>query len=69
MCMFCAAIPTAATLGVVVTSRRRTAEKIAQAEGKPQPKPRLRLATGPVTAGVVALLVMGSIFYHTHYPV
>ena len=67
MCMFCAAIPTAATLGVVVTSKQRTAEKTAQAEGKPLP--RRRIATGPVTAGVVTLLVMGSIFYHTHFPV
>ncbi len=67
MCMFCAAIPTAATMGVVVNSRQRKAELAAQAEGKPVP-PR-RIATGPVTAGVVALLVMGSIFYHTHFPV
>ena len=67
MCMFCAAIPTAATLGVVMNSKQRTAEKSALAEGKPLP--RRRLATGPMTAGVVTLLVMGSIFYHTHYPV
>jgi hypothetical protein len=67
MCMFCAAIPTAATLGVVANSRQRTAEKAAQAEGKPLPK--RRLATGPVTAGVVSLLVVGSIVYHTHFPV
>jgi hypothetical protein len=67
MCMFCAAIPTAATLGVVVTSKQRTAEKVALAEGKPAP--RRRVATGPITAGVVAMLVMGSIYYHTHFPV
>ena len=67
MCMFCAAIPTAATLGVVMNSKQRTAEKTALAEGKPLP--RRRLATGPMTAGVVTLLVMGSIAYHTHFPV
>ena len=66
MCMFCAAIPTAATLGVVVTSKQRTAEKLALAEGKPAP--RRRLATGPITAGVVGLLVVGSVVYHTHFP-
>jgi hypothetical protein len=66
MCMFCAAIPTAATLGVVMTSKQRTAEKVALAEGKPAP--RRRLATGPLTTGVVALLVVGSIYYHTHFP-
>ena len=67
MCMFCAAIPTAATLGVVVTSKQRTAEKVALAAGKPAP--RRRVATGPITAGVVAMLVMGSIYYLTHFPV
>ncbi len=67
MCMFCAAIPTVTTMGVVVNSRQRTAEKAAQAEGKPLPK--RRIATGPVTAGVVTLLVIGSIVYHTHYPI
>lgn len=66
MCMFCAAIPTVATVGVVMNSRQRTAEKAAQAEGKPLP--RRRVATGPVTAGAITLLVMGSIFYHTHFP-
>ena len=66
MCMFCAAIPTAATLGVVASSKQRTAEKLAVAEGKPTP--RRRLATGPITAGVVGLLVVGSVVYHTHFP-
>jgi hypothetical protein len=67
MCMFCAAIPTAATLGVVVSSKQRTADKAAQTEG--QPRPRRRLATGPITAGVVGLLLVGSVVYHTHFPV
>jgi hypothetical protein len=66
MCMFCAAIPTAATLGVVVNSKQRIAAKVAVAEGKPAPR---RLATGPITAGVVGLLVCGSIVYHSHFPV
>jgi hypothetical protein len=65
--MFCAAIPTAASMGVVVTSRQHTADKLALADGKPIP--RRRVARGPVTAGVVALLVVGSIVYHTHFPV
>jgi hypothetical protein len=67
MCMFCAAIPTAASMGVVVTSRQRTADKLALADGKPIP--RRRVARGPVTAGVVALLAVGSIVYHAHFPV
>jgi hypothetical protein len=66
MCMFCAAIPMASTLGVVVSSKQRTAQKAAQAEGKPLP--RRRVATGPITAGVVAALVVGSVYYHTHFP-
>jgi hypothetical protein len=64
--MFCAAIPTAATLGVVVSSKQRTAEKTAQAEGKP--RARRRIAAGPITAGLVGLLVVGSVVYHTHFP-
>ena len=67
MCMFCAAIPTAATLGVVMNSKQRTAIKTAQVEGKPLP--RLRIATGPITAGVVGLLIVGSVVYHTHFQV
>jgi len=67
MCMFCAAIPMAATLGTVVSSKQRIAVKTAQAAG--QPLTRRRLATGPITAGVVGLLVVGSVVYHTHFPV
>jgi len=67
MCMFCAAIPMAATLGTVVSSKQRSAVKIAQVAGKPMP--RRRIATGPLTAGVVGLLVVGSVVYHTHFPV
>jgi hypothetical protein len=67
MCMFCAAIPTAATVGVVASSRQRQAAKVAVAQGKPAPRPRV--PTGPVTTGVVVLLVIGSVLYHTHFPV
>jgi hypothetical protein len=57
----------AATLGTVVSSKQRTTLKTAQVAGKPMP--RRRIATGPITAGVVGLLVVGSVVYHTHFPV
>jgi hypothetical protein len=65
--MFCAAIPTAATLGVVTSSRQRQAAKVAVDHGKPIP--RRRVPTGPVTTGVIVMLVIGSVLYHTHFPV
>ncbi len=66
MCMFCAAIPTAVTLGVAASSQQRTAHKQAIACGEPAPRRRLPIA--PLTAGVTACLLVGSIIYHTHVP-
>jgi hypothetical protein len=53
-------------MGTVVSSRQRAADKLIVAAGKPLP--RRRLAVGPLTAGAVAVLVCGSIVYHTHFP-
>ena len=62
MCMFCAAIPAAAAVGarmnnVQVQRRRQTQVDGGQRAGE---KPVLK-----ITAGVVALLLAGSITYHT----
>jgi hypothetical protein len=62
MCAFCAAIPVAATTGVTLNSKQLKARNEAQAAGveKPQVKPIMQ-----ITAGVVILLLIGSVTYHT----
>jgi hypothetical protein len=61
MCMFCAAIPVAATTGVALNGRQLEAKKQAQSAGveKPLTKPIM-----PITAGVVVVLMIGSVTYH-----
>jgi hypothetical protein len=62
MCMFCAAIPVAATTGVALNGKQLQAKMQAQAAGveKPETKPVMQ-----ITAGVVVLLLIGSVTYHT----
>ncbi len=62
MCMFCAAIPVAATTGVVLNGKQVEAKKQAEADGekKPETKPIMQ-----ITAGVIVLLMIGSVTYHT----
>jgi len=62
MCVFCAAIPVAASTGVVLNGKQLEARKDAQASGKKEPKAKPIM---PVTAGVIALLMIGSVTYHT----
>ncbi len=67
MCMFCAAIPTAAALGAVAHGKQQEAKREAEREGQPAPQPKLPVAK--VTAAVVAGLVIASAIYHTQQPV
>jgi len=62
MCMFCAAIPVAASTGVALNGKQLKAKREAQAAGveKPAVKPIMS-----ITAGVVFLLLIGSVTYHT----
>jgi hypothetical protein len=62
MCMFCAAIPIAATTGVTLNSKQIQAKRMAQGVGveKPETKPVML-----ITAGVIVLLMIGSATYHT----
>ena len=65
MCMFCAAIPVAATTGVSLNSKQLKAKREAQSNDVEEPK---ELKTKPImtiTAGVVVLLVIGSVTYHS----
>jgi hypothetical protein len=60
--MFCAAIPTAAAAGLALDSQQR---KEAEKKGKPVPRIRPFLL---LTAGVIFLLILGSVFFHTRFP-
>ncbi|HEX8992858.1 MAG TPA: hypothetical protein VF784_14355 [Anaerolineales bacterium] len=62
MCVFCAAIPVAATTGITLNGKQSKARQEAEAAGvqKPQVKPIMQ-----ITAGVVFLLLIGSATYHT----
>jgi hypothetical protein len=62
MCMFCAAIPTAAAVGANLNSRQKAARGKATAKGiqLPAEKPIAKM-----TMGVIVLLAVGSVVYHT----
>jgi hypothetical protein len=60
--MFCAAIPVAATTGVVINNKQLQARREAQAAGVEDPKLKPVMV---VTAGVIFLLLAGSVTYHT----
>jgi hypothetical protein len=61
MCIFCAAIPVAATTGVALNGKQLEAKRQAKSAGveKPETKPIMQ-----VTAGVVVVLMIGSATYH-----
>ncbi len=62
MCIFCAAIPVAAAAGITLNGKQLKAKHQTQEAGveKPETKPVMA-----VTAGVVVLLLIGSVTYHT----
>ena len=67
MCMFCAAIPIAATTGVSLNSKQIKAKREAQVQPDAVEEPK-ELKTKPImtiTAGVVVLLLVGSVTYHS----
>ena len=61
MCMFCAAIPVAATTGIALNGKQLKAKRQAESAGveKPKTKPIMQ-----VTAGVLVVLLIGSVTYH-----
>jgi hypothetical protein len=62
MCVFCAAIPIAASTGIALNGKQVQAKRQAESAGieKPKIKPIMQ-----VTAGVIVLLMVGSATYHT----
>ena len=62
MCVFCAAIPVATAAGASLNNKQNQAKRQAVAAGVEKPKVK---SIGQVTTGVVVLLLIGSVTYHT----
>ena len=63
MCLFCAAIPVAASIGAAANSKQK--QLLHQAEEKGTPPPHVTIPAGRATLVVVGVLTVGSILYHT----
>ena len=63
MCMFCAAIPVAAAVG----ARQDAKQKVEAREAGENGEDRQEKPIKAITAGVIVLLLAGSITYHTHF--
>ena len=63
MCVFCAGIPVAASLGAYANSKQKEQAKQAEAEGKVPP--RQIIPARPATILVVSGLLVGSLIVHT----
>lgn len=64
MCMFCAAVPVAGAIGAKLNADQKRAKtgqgsSLAETETKPE-KP-----ITAITTGVIAVLLVGSVVYHT----
>ena len=64
MCVFCAAIPVAVSLGAKAQSDQMRNDREAGAEGKPVPL--RRISAGRIAAVAVGGLVIASVINHTH---
>jgi hypothetical protein len=62
MCMFCAAVPVTAVVGVNLNTRQKAAQRTAKEKGieAPVEKPIAKM-----TLGAIILLTIASIIYHT----
>ncbi len=63
MCMFCAAIPMAASLGTAASVRLKDKRKQAEARGESTPK--IVFPVEKATVAVIAALVVSAGLYHT----
>lgn len=62
MCIFCAAIPAASAAGAAINNKQNQARKQAESAGVENPKTKPVMQ---ITAGIVVLLLVGSVTYHT----
>jgi hypothetical protein len=60
--MFCAAIPATAAVGAKLNAKQRAEAREAESGDSLRQKP-----VAAMTAGVIVLLAVGSIVYHTHF--
>ena len=62
MCIFCAAVPLTAAVGANLNAKQKATRREAEKEGiqPPAEKPIAK-----VTAGLIILLTVGSVIYHT----
>ena len=63
MCMFCAAIPATAAIGAKLNADQRAQTTEAHDGAGDRPARPVKA----VTAGLIVLLAVGSIVYHTHF--
>jgi hypothetical protein len=63
--MFCAAIPAAVAVGAAAHVRQNNEKQQAEMNGETAEK--AKIPAGPVTAVVVAGLVVGSVIYHSQW--
>ncbi len=61
MCLFCAAVPVAGATGTALNHKQLEASRAAKTAGLREPlnKPVMK-----ITAGVIVLLMIGSVTYH-----
>ena len=63
MCVFCAAVPTVAALGLAARGEQK--QKIQEALTHGEPPPRPLVPVGKATAAALAAIVAVAIVYHT----
>lgn len=63
MCVFCAAVPVAGTVGVNLHNKQRVARRKAEEEGR---QPAKEKPIAKLTAASIALLVICSAVYHLY---
>ena len=63
MCMFCAAIPAAAAVGAKLNAKQQAEARETAADADEVRQKPIKA----VTAGVIVVLAIGSVVYHTHF--
>jgi hypothetical protein len=61
--MFCAAIPVTAAVGAKLDAKQKSEARETQAGGEDLREKPIKV----ITAGVIVLLLVGSVTYHTHF--
>ena len=62
MCMFCAAVPTVAALGLAARGEQK--EKLKEALARGEPPPRSLVPAVKATAAALVVVVLAAVLYH-----